>query len=136
MVKDIPLTFHDARYPGSIDEDHLCLTYTIGPPPGSQARFRDRLVGTPVVNLSAYEIKATFDWLDIYLPTKGRHQARNVHAKLMKLNEKHRGFTSCHVKGPRGENGYTGDAFVVRLQDPQPGAFYGLLRHVLLLYCP
>ena len=83
MIKDIPLLFNDAKYPGSIDRDHLCLPYTLAPHTGSQARFRNRLVGTPVINLSEYEFKAVFDWLEIHLPTKGHHQAKNVHAKLI-----------------------------------------------------
>ncbi len=136
MIKDIPLIFNDASYPGTIHRDHLCLPYTICPYEGSQARFRNRLVATPAVNLSEYEVKAVFDWLEIYLPTKGIHQARNVHEKLMKLNEEDPGFSSCRIMGPRREKGYTGDAFVIRMQDPQPGTLYGLLKRILEHYCP
>lgn len=136
MIKDIPLIFNDPRYPGSVEREHLCLPYTIRPCDQSQGRFRGRLVATPAITLSEYDVKAVFDWLEIYLPTKGRHQARNVHSKLMQLNREHPGFTSCRVQSPWRKSGYTGDAFVIRLQDPQPEGLYGLLGRVLMHYCP
>jgi hypothetical protein len=135
LIKDIPLIFNDPGYPGSIDRDHLCLTYAVDPFAGEQARFKDRLIADPKVNLTEYEFKAVLDWLEIYVPTKGHHQARNVQQKLMKLNEEHPGFSSCYVRGPRREERYVGSAFVIKMQDPQPATLYGLLERILAHYC-
>lgn len=131
------MMFNDPGYPGSIEEDHLCLTYAVGPPGRKQARFKDRLFADPTVNLAEYEFRAVLDWLEIYLPTKGHHQARNVHEKFMRLNEceERPGFSSCFVKGPRREERSVGNAFVIKMQDPQPATLYGLLRRILEHYC-
>lgn len=135
LIKDVPLIFNDPKYPGTIEREHLCLIYAVEPVQGRQTRFRGRLGAIPIVSLDEYEFKTVFDWLEIYLPTKGLHQARNVHERLMKMNMEHPGFSSCRVWGPRRENGYVGDRFVVRMQDPQPATLYGLLRRILEHYC-
>lgn len=135
VIKDVPLIFNDPSYSGSIDWGYLCLTYAVDPFPGIQTRFKNRLVAKPKVDLTEYEFKAVLDWLEIYLPTKGIHQARNVQQKLMKLNQDRPGFSSCYVRGPRREERYVGNAFVIKMQDPQPATLYGLLRRILEHYC-
>lgn len=135
MIIDTPLLFSASDYHDGIDPSHLCLSYTVTKSSSRQSRFKGRFYAEPIINLSEYEIKAVFDWLEIYLPTKGTHQARNIKPWLSKQNETFKAFTSCYVGGPIRESGHIGSAFVIRFQEPQPEGLRSLLMATLDKYC-
>ena len=107
------------------------MNYIIAPTDLTQARFQGRLTAEPLINLSEYEIKAVFDWLELHLQTKEVHQALNIHRWLTTQNAELSAFKSCFVFGPSRDGSYIGSEFVIRFQEPQPTGLRSLLRAVL-----
>lgn len=135
MNKHIPLIFNDHSKYAPIDPEHLCLHYTIKPNGLSQPRVRDQLVALPKVDLSEYEFRAAYDWIEIFVETNNRHQARNLQPYLEKLNRTCRAFSACSVLSPARKKYFTGRGFVIRVQNPQPEGLRLLLRAFLRERC-
>ena len=135
MHRQIPLRFNDRSYYGSIDPEHLCLSYTVRPCGLSQRRFKNMLLAEPSIDLLNYEFKTVFDWIDISVTTLASHIKVNLHRQLNKLNETHHAFRSCFVSTPTRERWVSGREFIIRMQDPQPKGLRSLLRALLISHC-
>lgn len=120
MNMQIPIVFNDPAYFATIDPEHLNLNYQIGPAELKQTRFKGRLIAKPTINLRDYEIKAEFDWIEIYIDT-GKYRSAGMHqTQLSKLNDTIGAFSNCYVTDPNRVQRRSGSKIVVKMFDPQP----------------
>ena len=135
MIRSVPLVFNDPAYHDHADAEHLCLPYTVAPCPNSQRRFAGRLHAIPRLDLSTYEFRAVFDWIEISIETRREHAGVNLQRRLMKLNRDFGAFRTCFVESPTRGKAHSGRGHVIKMQDPAPGGLPGLLRAFLREDC-
>lgn len=135
VVLDVPFRFEDPRYPGGIDTARLRLEYDVQRAPLRQARFQGCLLAMPVVDLSHYEMRAVFDWIEVMVTCRSSHLAINLQRRLERLRRAQGGAHSCFVGGPDRRPRAQGRRFVIRLQEPDPLAVAGLLQAFVREVC-
>lgn len=135
MYRQIPLIFNDPGYHEGLDMEHLCLGYRVVPTDALQRRFRNKLMAAPTIDLSTYEFRAVFDWIEILVETEKKEVAVNLQSWLMKMNREHGAFRSCFVTGAQRDVRSFGRVHVIKMQDPQPAGLRSLLRGFLLEKC-
>ncbi len=122
---EVPLRFVNgtgwpARFGGSLTRP--TLHYTRRACLLRQRRFecRDELV--PQVDLRAYRATAVLDWVRLRFCTFKPHQAVHVRKVANTALKTHRQRAKAFVTGPDEATGYTGQEFLLTLQDPTPKA--------------
>ena len=98
------------------DGTPLRLVYDLIPHGGSQGRVRGRLVATPRLKLSDYEVSACVDWIDLKFKTERASQNKHVSTALKSFSP--RRIRVEDRAGRTGKDAGTHTQFVVRLQEP------------------
>lgn len=59
------------------------LGYVVKPQEATQARFRNRVVGKPDINLRDYRVRAVIDWLDVTVTLRERTQFQHLQKPIL-----------------------------------------------------
>ncbi|MEQ6250834.1 hypothetical protein ABMC89_18260 [Sulfitobacter sp. HNIBRBA3233] len=137
---DAPLLFNTApSWPTTLDPPSVQYSTKLYVAPNGasvQPVLRNRLLVAPDIELNDYRCHAEIDWIDIGLETTGRHQAVNVQRFASRFLKDLGFHPGVFVSGPDGRPGYTGSAFTLRIQRPQPRALIELLKAMAKKYAP
>lgn len=85
-----------------------------------QARLQGRLALEPDVDLADYTMQAVIDWIELGFVTADRHQSLNIGGHINKTLAKAGWREDSHVHGVERKDGYLGQVFLVRVNDPTP----------------
>ena len=85
-----------------------------------QARLQGRLALEPDVDLADYTMQAVIDWIELGFVTADRHQSLNIGGHINKTLAKTGWREDSHVHGVERKDGYLGQVFLVRVNDPTP----------------
>lgn len=141
VLLDLPLAFFtEPPWPSGRKQPSLCYRFDPYRPPettaSTQPVLRNRLIGTPLIDLNNYNCKAEIDWVEIWLSTPRRHQARNMQRAIAKMLESRKSQSTVFVSGPNRERGYLGQNFILKFQQPKPRELQTVLEEVLIKYAP
>ncbi len=100
---------------------HGCrLDYHCHAAASRQARLQGRLALDPDVDLADYTMQAVIDWIELGFVTEDRHQSLNIGGHINKTLAKAGWRKDSHVHGVERKDGYLGQVFLVRVNDPTP----------------
>lgn len=114
---NIPISVSWTRVKDEAAFRDASLRYTITDAPGGQPVTRGRLLAEPDIDLSHYTFKAGIDWLAVRVSFPSERSWREVRATINPV-VKEPGKGGVFVYGPDWEENYTGEEFIIRMNDP------------------
>ena len=108
ITVDMPISYRDGPTGHSIP-------YELRTGVKDQPRVKPRAELTPMVNLSDYNTRAVFDWIELRVFLRRETTWKSVQHAV----EKHYG-RRARITGPNGEKNHKGEQFRIRLHDPVP----------------
>lgn len=116
--------------------DYESVPYAPAKNRSPQPVLKGRQILSPRLDLNDYSCDAIVDWLEFELVTPGKHQALNIQRFAAEALARLGSRSTVYVCGPNREVRYTGERFMVRVQEPCPRLLALFLKDLTGRYAP